>query len=52
MGKVVIMDHPLVAHKLTIMRDKNTGSSSTSTKRGNAGLNKRSVLPKKYWSTS
>ncbi|MBR3641022.1 MAG: uracil phosphoribosyltransferase [Oscillibacter sp.] len=23
-GKVVIMDHPLVAHKLTIMRDKNT----------------------------
>ena len=24
MGKVVIMDHPLVAHKLTIMRDKNT----------------------------
>ncbi len=22
MGKVVIMDHPLVAHKLTIMRDK------------------------------
>ena len=24
MGKVVIMDHPLVAHKLTILRDKNT----------------------------
>ena len=24
MGKVVIMDHPLVAHKLSIMRDKNT----------------------------
>ena len=24
MGKVVMMDHPLVAHKLTIMRDKNT----------------------------
>ena len=24
MGKVVIMDHPLVAHKLTIMRDKDT----------------------------
>ena len=24
MGKVVVMDHPLAAHKLTIMRDKNT----------------------------
>ncbi|MBQ9412576.1 MAG: uracil phosphoribosyltransferase [Oscillospiraceae bacterium] len=24
MGKLVVMDHPLVAHKLTIMRDKNT----------------------------
>ena len=24
MGKVVVMDHPLVKHKLTIMRDKNT----------------------------
>ena len=24
MGKVYVMDHPLVAHKLTIMRDKNT----------------------------
>ena len=23
-SKVHIMDHPLVAHKLTIMRDKNT----------------------------
>ena len=23
-GKVHVMDHPLVAHKLTIMRDKNT----------------------------
>ena len=23
-GKVHIMDHPLVAHKLTIMRDKDT----------------------------
>ena len=23
-GKVVVMDHPLVSHKLTIMRDKNT----------------------------
>ena len=23
-GKVHIMDHPLVAHKLTILRDKNT----------------------------
>ena len=29
MGKVVIMDHPLVAHKLTIMRDKNTSVSRT-----------------------
>ena len=26
MNKVVIMDHPLVQHKLTLMRDKNTGS--------------------------
>ena len=24
MGKLTVMDHPLVAHKLTIMRDKNT----------------------------
>ena len=24
MGKVVVMDHPLVAHKLSILRDKNT----------------------------
>ena len=24
MGKVVVMDHPLLAHKLTILRDKNT----------------------------
>ena len=23
-GKVHIMDHPLVAHKMTILRDKNT----------------------------
>ena len=23
-GKVHVMDHPLVAHKLTIMRDKHT----------------------------
>ena len=23
-GKVHVMDHPLVAHKLTILRDKNT----------------------------
>lgn len=26
MNKVIIMDHPLVQHKLTLMRDKNTGS--------------------------
>ncbi|MGM0396006.1 MAG: uracil phosphoribosyltransferase [Bacillota bacterium] len=26
MSKVVIMDHPLIKHKLTILRDKNTGS--------------------------
>ncbi|WP_300278884.1 uracil phosphoribosyltransferase [Peptacetobacter sp.] len=26
MNKVVIIDHPLVQHKLTLMRDKNTGS--------------------------
>jgi uracil phosphoribosyltransferase len=26
MSKVVIMDHPLIKHKLTMLRDKNTGS--------------------------
>lgn len=26
MGKVVVMDHPLIKHKLTFIRDKNTGS--------------------------
>ncbi len=26
MLKPVIMDHPLIQHKLTIMRDKNTGT--------------------------
>jgi uracil phosphoribosyltransferase len=26
MGKVVVIDHPLIQHKLTLMRDKNTGS--------------------------
>jgi uracil phosphoribosyltransferase len=26
MSKVVITDHPLIQHKLTLMRDKNTGS--------------------------
>ena len=26
MGKVVILDHPLIKHKLTFIRDKNTGS--------------------------
>ncbi len=26
MGKVVEMDHPLIQHKLTLIRDKNTGS--------------------------
>lgn len=26
MGKVVITDHPLIQHKLTFLRDKNTGS--------------------------
>ena len=25
MGKVVVFDHPLIQHKLSIMRDKNTG---------------------------
>ena len=28
MSKVVIFDHPLIQHKLTMMRDKNTGSLS------------------------
>ncbi|WP_026893499.1 uracil phosphoribosyltransferase [Clostridiisalibacter paucivorans] len=26
MGKVFVMDHPLIKHKITFMRDKNTGS--------------------------
>ncbi|KAB3530887.1 uracil phosphoribosyltransferase [Alkaliphilus serpentinus] len=26
MGKVVVIDHPLIQHKLTLIRDKNTGS--------------------------
>ena len=26
MAKVVIMEHPLIQHKLTFLRDKNTGS--------------------------
>ncbi len=26
MGKILIMDHPLIQHKLSILRDKNTGS--------------------------
>ena len=26
MKKVVVTDHPLIQHKLTLMRDKNTGS--------------------------
>ena len=26
MGKVVVLDHPLIKHKLTFIRDKNTGS--------------------------
>ena len=25
MSKVVVFDHPLIQHKLSIMRDKNTG---------------------------
>lgn len=25
MGKVTVLDHPLIQHKLAIMRDKNTG---------------------------
>ena len=26
MGKVTVLDHPLIKHKLTFIRDKNTGS--------------------------
>ena len=26
MGKVTVLDHPLIKHKLTYIRDKNTGS--------------------------
>lgn len=26
MGKVVVMDHPLIQHKISMIRDKNTGS--------------------------
>ena len=27
MSKVVVFDHPLIQHKLSIMRDKNTGAT-------------------------
>lgn len=27
MGKVVVMDHPLVKHKLSILREKDTGTN-------------------------
>ena len=26
MGKVYVFDHPLIQHKLSLMRDKNTGT--------------------------
>ena len=26
MGKLVVIDHPLVQHKLTLLRDKTTGT--------------------------
>lgn len=26
MGKVVVTDHPLIQHKVTLMRDKNTNT--------------------------
>ena len=26
MSKVIVMDHQLIKHKVTILRDKNTGS--------------------------
>ena len=26
MGKILVMDHPLIQHKLSILRDVNTGS--------------------------
>ena len=29
MGKVVVLDHPLIKHKLTFIRDKNTGSKES-----------------------
>ena len=28
MGKVVVFDHPLIQHKLSIMRDKHTGTKA------------------------
>ena len=28
MSKVVVFDHPLIQHKLSIMRDKNTGTKA------------------------
>lgn len=28
MAKVIVLDHPLIQHKLTIIRDKNTGTKS------------------------
>ena len=38
MLKPVIMDHPLIQHKLTIMRDKNTGTKEFSELVGEIGM--------------
>ena len=27
MGKVTVLDHPVIKHKISILRDKNTGSN-------------------------
>ena len=27
MGRVIVMDHPLIQHKISLIRDKNTGTN-------------------------
>ena len=40
MQNVTVVDHPLVQHKLTFLRDRNTGRVTTCCDRKNGGRNK------------
>ena len=37
MGKFEVMDHPLIQHKLTMIRDKNVGNLNPDGVRGGTG---------------